>query len=76
MLAPDGAKTAVTAAQATRVLDVTEATIRKWAQLGRIQSVGKNSAGKKLYRYIDLAIAEEQTRLRGGREKRCIKLSA
>lgn len=60
----------LTTAQAATICGVTAATIRKWAQLGHIEAVGLDRAGRKLYRLIDVARYEKQTRVASGRENR------
>ncbi|AZS07339.1 MerR-like transcriptional regulator [Gordonia phage Dorito] len=70
MLVTDGIDSLLTPAQASQIFDVTPATIRKWSQLGKIQPAGLDEAGRKLYRLIDIARYEKQTRHRAGRTKR------
>jgi DNA-binding transcriptional MerR regulator len=70
VLTPDGANELLTTAQAATVCNVTAATIRKWAQLGHITAAGLDRSGRKLYRLIDVARYEKQTRIRSGRENR------
>jgi hypothetical protein len=66
----DGINQLLTPAEASRLFDVTPATIRKWAQLGKITPAGLDPAGRNLYRLIDIARYEKQTRAQSGREKR------
>lgn len=70
VIAFDGINQLLTPAEASRLFDVTPATIRKWAQLGKIRPAGLDPAGRPLYRLIDIARYEKETRLQSGREKR------
>lgn len=67
---PEGVNQLLTTTQAATLFGVTAATIRKWAQLDKIQPAGIDRAGRKLYRLIDIARYEKQTRVRSGRENR------
>lgn len=71
-----GMNSLLTPAEASRIFEVTPATIRKWAQLGKIQPAGLDRSGRNLYRLIDIAKYEKETRQRSGRDKRTLKLSA
>jgi DNA-binding transcriptional MerR regulator len=70
VITPDGINQLLTPAEASRIFDVTPATIRKWAQLGKIQAAGLDTAHRPLYRLIDIARYEKQTRQQSGRQKR------
>lgn len=67
MLTTDGLEQKLTAAEASSVFNVTTALIRKWASLGKIDAVGIDQRGRKLYRLIDIARYEQQTRRAAGR---------
>lgn len=67
VLANDGLNSLLTTAEASSVFNVTAATIRKWAQLDKIQAVGMDQSGRKLYRLGDIALYERSTRQRAGR---------
>ena len=66
----DGVDSLLTPAEAAEICDVTPATIRKWAQLGKIQPSGLDRHGRKLYRLGDVAEYEKLTRVRSGRARR------
>lgn len=70
VLTPDGLNQLLTPSEASTIFGVGAATIRKWAQLGKIQPAGMDRAGRKLYRLIDIARYERETRTRSGRESR------
>lgn len=70
ILAPEGIYQLLTIAQASAYFDVTPAAIRKWDQLGKVQSRSTDGAGRKLYCLHDLALCEKASRLQSGREKR------
>ncbi|HVX56251.1 MAG TPA: helix-turn-helix domain-containing protein [Candidatus Saccharimonadales bacterium] len=70
VLTPDGLNQLLTPAEASSLFGVQAATIRKWAQLGHIQAAGLDKAGRKLYRLIDIAKYEKETRVASGRENR------
>lgn len=72
----DGMNSLLTPAEASRIFEVTPATIRKWSQLGKIQPAGLDASGRNLYRLIDIARYEKETRQRSGRDKRTFKLTA
>lgn len=59
----------VTPEEASRSLPIHggATTIRKWAQLKRIEPAGLDKNGRKLYRRIDIIRYEHQTRHRAGR---------
>lgn len=59
----------VTPEEASRSLPIHggAATIRKWAQLKKIEPAGLDKNGRKLYRRIDIIRYEYQTRHRAGR---------
>lgn len=67
---PDGLNQLLTTAQAASLFGVTSATIRKWDQLGKVSPAGLDRSGRKLYRLIDVARYEKETRVRSGRENR------
>lgn len=67
VFATDGLEQQLTTAEASAIFGVTAATIRKWASLGKIQAVGIDRSRRKLYRLIDLAKYEQQTRRSAGR---------
>lgn len=67
MFTTNGADELVTPAEAAPVLGVTPALIRKWASTNKIQAAGLNRSGHKVYRYLDLARYEHQTRRAAGR---------
>lgn len=67
---PDGINQLLTTAEASSIFGVQAATIRKWAQLGHIQPAGIDKGGRKLYRLIDIARYERETRIASGRENR------
>ncbi|MFJ4653883.1 hypothetical protein ACIP5Y_21680 [Nocardia sp. NPDC088792] len=64
----DGLETQLTAVEASAIFAVTAATIRKWASLGKLNSVGIDRQGRKLYRLLDIARCEKQTRHAAGRD--------
>lgn len=70
VLTPDGLNQLLTPAEASSLFGVQASTIRKWAQLGHIQPAGLDRAGRKLYRLIDIAKYEKETRVASGRENR------
>lgn len=70
VLTPDGINQLLTPSEASRLFNVTPATIRKWAQLKKIEPSGIDTTGRKLYRLIDIARYEKQTRKQSGREQR------
>jgi DNA-binding transcriptional MerR regulator len=72
----EGKNSLLTPAEASRIFEVTPATIRKWAQLGKIVPAGLDPAGRSLYRLRDIADYEKETRLRSGRDKRTFKIPA
>jgi len=67
MLVTDGLDSKLTATEASSVFNVTAALVRKWASLGKIHAVGLDPRGRKLYRLIDLARYEQETRRAAGR---------
>ncbi|MGW4720480.1 hypothetical protein [Nocardia sp. NPDC004260] len=67
MIVTDGLEQKMTTVEASSVFNVTAALIRKWASLGKIQAVGMDLRGRKLYRLIDIARYEQQTRRAAGR---------
>jgi hypothetical protein len=67
---PDGLNQLLSTAQAATLFNVTAATIRKWDQLGKIAPAGLDRGGRKLYRLIDIARYEKETRVASGRENR------
>lgn len=70
VLTPDGLDQDLTTAEASRIFGVAAATIRKWAQLGKIHPSGIDRAGRKLYKLRHIAQYEKETRIRSGRENR------
>lgn len=66
----DGVDSLLTPNEAAEICDVAPATIRKWAQLGKIRPAGLDSQGRKLYRLGDVAEYEKKTRVRSGRARR------
>lgn len=70
VLTPDGLNQLLTPSEASTIFGVGAATIRKWAQLGKIHPAGMDRAGRKLYRLIDIAKYEKETRVASGRENR------
>ena len=81
----EGADSLITAIQATRICGVTPQTVRKWCSRGYIDSDGQrrqlsvaqlDEQGHKLFRLLDVAIAERATRYSGrGRKRRADELS-
>jgi len=67
---PGGLDQLLTTAQASRLFNVTAATIRKWAQHNHITARGMDRAGRKLYRLGDIADHELKTRVKSGRDNR------
>ncbi|KIA63012.1 hypothetical protein [Nocardia vulneris] len=67
ILATDGLDQKLSAVEASAIFGVQAATIRKWASLGKIQAVGEDRQHRKLYRLIDLARYEKETRRAAGR---------
>ncbi|MEV0367528.1 hypothetical protein [Nocardia fusca] len=67
MIVTDGLEQKMTAVEASSVFNVTAALIRKWASLGKIHAVGMDMRGRKLYRLIDIARYEKETRQAAGR---------
>jgi hypothetical protein len=57
----------ITATQAAAYCGVAVCTITKWAREGRINPVGTNGSGRKLYRLLDVAKAEHATKERARR---------
>ena len=76
VLTLDGIESLLTPAEASRIFDVTPATIRKWSQLGKIHPAGLDHSGRKVYRLIDIARYEKETRQRAGRDKRTTQMPA
>lgn len=70
VLTPEGLNQLLTTSEASTIFGVTAATIRKWAQLGKVEPAGIDRGGRKLYRLIDLARYEKETRVSSGRENR------
>lgn len=62
VLTPDGIDTQITATEAADLCGVALCTITKWVRCGRIEAVGLNRQGRKLYRLLDVAKAERATR--------------
>lgn len=67
MLVTDGLDQKMTAVEASTVFGVSADLIRKWASLGKITAVGIDQRGRKLYKLIDIARYEQQTRRAAGR---------
>ncbi|AHH20824.1 hypothetical protein NONO_c60480 [Nocardia nova SH22a] len=67
MLVTDGLDSQMTAVEASSVFGVSADLIRKWASLGKITAVGIDPRGRKLYKLIDIARYEQQTRRAAGR---------
>lgn len=67
VLATDGLDSKLTTVEASAIFNVTAATIRKWASLGKIEAVGIDQRGRKLYRLADIAQYEKKTRHAAGR---------
>jgi predicted site-specific integrase-resolvase len=67
MLVTDGLDQKMTAVEASSVFGVSADLIRKWASLGKIEAVGMDRRGRKLYKLIDIARYEQQTRRAAGR---------
>jgi DNA-binding transcriptional MerR regulator len=74
ILETDGLDQQVTTTEASTLFGVTAAAIRKWASLGKIDAVGIDRCGRKLYRLGDLALYEKRTRHAAGRDKHPIGL--
>lgn len=70
LLTTHGANELVTPAEAAPLLRISPALIRKWASTNKIQAAGLNRNGQKVYRYLDLARYEHQTRRAAGRSSR------
>lgn len=62
MLTPEGIDSQITATEAAALCGVALCTITKWVREGRINPVGLNIQGRKLYRLLDVAKAEHATR--------------
>lgn len=62
MLTPEGIDSQITATEAAALCGVALCTITKWVREGRINAVGLNTQGRKLYRLLDVAKAEHATR--------------
>jgi hypothetical protein len=67
IITPDGINQLLTIAEASRFIGVSVETIRKWSKLKKIQPSGRNPAGHNLYRLIDIARCEKDTRIASGR---------
>ena len=67
VLTPEGIDSQITATEAAALCGVALCTITKWAREGRIEPVGLNVQGRKLYRLLDVAKAEHATRDRARR---------
>lgn len=67
VLTPEGIDSQVTATEAAALCGVALCTITKWAREGRIEPVGLSVQGRKLYRLLDIALAERATRERARR---------
>lgn len=67
MLTPEGIDSKITASEAAALCGVALCTITKWAREERINPVGINPQGRKLYRLLDIAKAEHATRQRARR---------
>ena len=67
VLTPDGVDSLITAAEAATLCGVHAATIRKWAERGKLSASGMDRRGRKLYRLLDVARAERATRDRARR---------
>lgn len=86
VLLADGVDDLITASEATRFCGVTLTTIYSWATRGyltedservKLQVVGLDRQGRKLFRLRDVALAERAARQRGrGRERQCVSLYA
>lgn len=64
VLIPDGVESQITATEAATLCGVALCTITKWAREGRITPVGISPQGRKLYKLLDVAKAEQATRER------------
>lgn len=62
MLTPEGIDSQITATEAAALCGVAVCTITKWVRDGRMDPVGINPQGRKLYRLLDVAKAERATR--------------
>lgn len=67
VLTPEGIDSQITATEAAALCGVALCTITKWVRENRIQPVGLNPQGRKLYRLLDVAKAEHATRARARR---------
>jgi hypothetical protein len=67
VLTTEGINDKITAVEAAAVYGVKAATIRKWASLKKIEAVGEDRQHRKLYRVIDVARYEKETRRAAGR---------
>lgn len=67
VLTPEGINSQITATEAAALCGVALCTITKWVREERIQPVGLNAQGRKLYRLLDVAKAEHATRERARR---------
>jgi predicted site-specific integrase-resolvase len=62
VLTPEGIDSQITATEAAALCGVALCTITKWVRERRIEPVGLNIQGRKLYRLLDVAKAEHATR--------------
>lgn len=62
VLTPEGIDSQITATEAAALCGVAVCTITKWVRERRIEPVGLNIQGRKLYRLLDVAKAEYATR--------------
>lgn len=67
VLTPEGIDSQITATEAAALCGVALCTITKWTREGRLDPVGLNRQGRKLYRLLDVAKAERATRERARR---------
>ena len=68
VLTSEGIDSLITATEAAALCNVALCTITKWARDGRIQPAGLNNQGRKLYRLLDVAKAEQATHVRARRD--------
>lgn len=64
---PEGIDSQITASEAAQLCGVALCTITKWVRESRIQPVGINRQGRKVYKLLDVAKAERATRDRARR---------
>lgn len=67
VLVLEGIDSLITTTEAATLCGVSASTIRTWADRGALTAAGIDPRGRKLYRLLDVAKAEQATRQRARR---------